>query len=56
MHHAAKFATVPDYLIGVRPPGMVATYETGARRDGTPLESPVDDLIKDQLRSLGYIN
>lgn len=36
---------------------LIATYETGERRDGdAPLESPVDEEIKERLRSLGYID
>lgn len=46
---------LPDSFGTGRPP-LTATYETGRRRDVSPVESPVDDLIKEQLRSLGYIN
>jgi predicted AlkP superfamily phosphohydrolase/phosphomutase len=35
----------------------IATYETGERRaDEAPIESPVDEELKERLRSLGYIN
>jgi len=43
-------------LLAARPVTFVDTYETGAPMgDGTPLESPVDEGIKEKLRSLGYI-
>jgi arylsulfatase A-like enzyme len=36
---------------------LIATYEIGDRGgDGTPLESPVDEELKERLRSLGYID
>jgi hypothetical protein len=34
---------------------FVPTYETGRRQAGEPLESPVDDKVKERLRALGYI-
>jgi len=36
----------------------IDTYEVGDAPDGdlTPIESPVDDEIKEMLRSLGYID
>jgi predicted AlkP superfamily phosphohydrolase/phosphomutase len=37
------------------PVGYVDTYETGERGSSEPVESPVDEEIKEQLRSLGYI-
>ena len=37
-----------------RPARFVASYETGERR-GTAVESPVDEEVLDELRSLGYI-
>jgi hypothetical protein len=34
----------------------VASHESGEERgSGTPLESPMDEGIKEKLRSLGYI-
>ncbi len=56
MPHADRFEEAPDYLRGVAGRGFVTTYETGERRDAAPMESPIDDLIKEQLRTLGYIN
>ncbi|MBN2564377.1 MAG: alkaline phosphatase family protein, partial [Candidatus Eisenbacteria bacterium] len=40
------------------PVGYIDTYETGEVRQqpGEPVESPVDDQIKEELRSLGYID
>ncbi len=44
-----------DYL-SAHPIEWVATYETGeARGDDTPMASPMDEGIKEKLRSLGYI-
>ncbi len=41
---------------GEHPVQYVATHETGEPRgDDTPLESPIDEGIKEKLRSLGYI-
>lgn len=34
----------------------IATWETGLRHADDPISSPIDDQIKEQLRSLGYIN
>lgn len=40
-----------------RPIPMIATWETGERRKNVnPVASPIDEQIKEQLRSLGYIN
>ncbi len=44
-----------DYL-AAHPVTMIDTYETGERAGGEePIESPVDEEIKEMLRSLGYI-
>lgn len=46
---------LPDYL--ARQPGKsFVTYETGLKQEFTPVQSPIDEQIKEQLRSLGYIN
>ena len=46
-----------DDFLAAHPIAMVDTYETGERSVGDePVESPVDDEIKEMLRSLGYIN
>lgn len=37
------------------PVEFIPTYETGERVVGEPLKSPVDDKIKERLRTLGYI-
>lgn len=34
---------------------FVQTYETGRARAGEPLQSPVDDKVRERLRALGYI-
>ncbi|TPW15832.1 MAG: hypothetical protein FD129_831, partial [bacterium] len=34
----------------------IATWETGTRHADDPISSPIDAQIKEQLRSLGYIN
>jgi predicted AlkP superfamily phosphohydrolase/phosphomutase len=34
---------------------FVPTYETGERRGGQPVRSPVDDKVKKKLKALGYI-
>lgn len=50
------------YLEAVRPEWrgsipMIPTWETGERRKNVdPVASPIDEQIKEQLRSLGYIN
>jgi hypothetical protein len=41
---------------GARAPSAIATWETGLRRADDPISSPIDAQIKEQLRSLGYIN
>lgn len=38
-----------------RPVSFIPTYESGERVVGEPLQSPVDDKIKERLRALGYI-
>jgi predicted AlkP superfamily phosphohydrolase/phosphomutase len=37
------------------PVKFVPTYETGERKAGEPIASPVDDQIKDRLKAVGYI-
>lgn len=37
------------------PVASIPTYETGGRRAGKPIESPVDDKVKQKLKALGYI-
>ncbi|MCD4690553.1 alkaline phosphatase family protein [bacterium] len=45
-----------DDYAAAHPVQWVATYETGeSRGDDTPLASPMDEGIKEKLRSLGYI-
>ncbi len=43
-------------LLSASPIGRVATYETAAEHDVSPVESPDDEKLKETLRSLGYIN
>ena len=44
-------------LLKARPITYVDTYEMGDRMTpGGPVESPVDDEIRELLKSLGYIN
>jgi predicted AlkP superfamily phosphohydrolase/phosphomutase len=38
-----------------RPVHFIPTYETGERAAGDPIATPVDDKIKERLRTLGYI-
>ena len=38
-----------------KPVTYVASYETGGRREGGEVGSTMDDSIKEQLKSLGYI-
>ena len=48
-------AIEPDFLLA-HPVDTVPTYETGARAvDEEPIESSVDEEIREKLRSLGYI-
>jgi hypothetical protein len=49
-------AALPESLLALRPPARRTTYETGRRQNIDPVESPIDEQIKEQLRSLGYIN
>ncbi len=43
-------------LLELRPVAEIATYESGDAPEGEePIPSPVDDEIREQLRSLGYI-
>jgi predicted AlkP superfamily phosphohydrolase/phosphomutase len=45
--------SIPRDRFGV----LIPTYETGdSTGTGTPLESPVDEELKERLRSLGYID
>jgi predicted AlkP superfamily phosphohydrolase/phosphomutase len=44
----------PDFLKS-RPVTFIPTYETGERVAGDPVQSPVDEKIKERLRALGYI-
>ncbi len=37
-------------------PNTIASWETGIRHTDDPISSPIDEQIKEQLRSLGYIN
>jgi predicted AlkP superfamily phosphohydrolase/phosphomutase len=43
-----------DFLRG-NPVRFIPTYETGDREFSEPMESPVDDAIKERLRAVGYI-
>lgn len=46
-----------EEFLSEHPVTMIDSYETGERSDGEqPIESPVDDEIKEMLRSLGYID
>jgi hypothetical protein len=51
-------ALAPGWRAGGGPaPSAIATYETGERlRAVDPIASPIDAQIKEQLKSLGYIN
>lgn len=42
-------------LLKTRAVSFIPTYETGGRAAGEPVESPVDEKIKERLRALGYI-
>jgi hypothetical protein len=55
---AFETALAPAWRAGAPPdPPRVATYETGERlRAVDPIASPIDEQIKEQLKSLGYIN
>jgi predicted AlkP superfamily phosphohydrolase/phosphomutase len=44
----------PEYLKS-HTVSFIPTYETGDRVAGEPMESPVDDKIKEKLRAVGYI-
>ncbi len=48
-------AIEPEFLARY-PVTMIPSYEDGVTEDGAePIESPVDDEVRERLRSLGYI-
>lgn len=49
-------STLTPAFLALHPESTIPTYETARREEFTPVESPIDDQIKEQLRSLGYIN
>ena len=56
MDGAAELAMFEPSFLEANPVSTVPTYETGGPRgDETPMESPMDDGIKEKLRALGYI-
>ena len=45
-----------ESFLARKPVSYVETYETGLTRESTePMQSPIDEEIREQLRSLGYI-
>jgi predicted AlkP superfamily phosphohydrolase/phosphomutase len=50
-------AIEPSFLRG-HPVEHIETYETGSRSDEAeePIESPLDDEVRERLRALGYID
>lgn len=50
-------AAIDDAFLARHPVGYVDTYETAGEAGGAePVTSPIDDEVKEMLRSLGYIN
>jgi arylsulfatase A-like enzyme len=50
-------AAIDDAFLARRPVAYVDTYETaGEEGDAEPVTSPIDDEVKEMLRSLGYID
>ncbi len=43
-------------FLRAHPIESISTYETGARGDEAPIESPYDESIREMLRSLGYLD
>jgi predicted AlkP superfamily phosphohydrolase/phosphomutase len=57
MDGRALLEAFDDDFLADHPAAMIDTYETGEREVADEaVESPVDDEIKEMLRSLGYIN
>lgn len=42
-------------FLKANPVAFIPTYETGRAQPGEPVESPVDDKVRERLRALGYI-
>jgi hypothetical protein len=42
-------------FLKANPVEFIPTYETGERRPGEPMRSPVDEQVKQKLKALGYI-
>jgi arylsulfatase A-like enzyme len=56
MDGAAELAMFEASFLEANPVTTVSTYETGGPGgDEAPMESPMDDGIKEKLRALGYI-
>jgi predicted AlkP superfamily phosphohydrolase/phosphomutase len=50
-------AAINDAFLARHPVAYVDTYETASEAgDAEPITSPIDDEVKEMLRSLGYIN
>jgi len=57
MHGKVLWSALNDAIPKDRFGNLIPTYETGsASGPGTPVESPVDEELKERLRSLGYID
>jgi len=56
MDGAPGLAALEESFLEEHPVMFIPTYETGGPRgDETPMESPMDEGIKEKLRALGYI-
>jgi predicted AlkP superfamily pyrophosphatase or phosphodiesterase len=56
MDGAPGLAALEESFLEEHPVTFIPTYETGGPRgDETPMESPMDEGIKEKLRALGYI-
>ncbi len=56
MDGAAELAMFEASFLEANPVATISTYETGGPGgDEAPMESPMDDGIKEKLRALGYI-
>jgi predicted AlkP superfamily phosphohydrolase/phosphomutase len=53
--HVLTDAFDPSFLRS-NPVTFVSTYETEERQYGEPIKSPVDDKIKERLRTVGYMH
>jgi predicted AlkP superfamily phosphohydrolase/phosphomutase len=55
MHGRVLTGAFESDFLRNNPVKFIPTYETGERQAEEPIASPVDDLVKEKLRAVGYI-